>query len=177
MESFTIIFNKIAAIGSLAILATALYVLIQICIAKNTPTLRFLKRNAIRGIVILSASSLFLSLIYSNIIGYPPCLLCWIVRITFVVILILSAWILVKKNTILTPFLIFFSIAGAIVALYNTIIMYIGFSPLPCSAEVSCTVRYVYEFGFVTIPFMALAVFALIVLFSFLARERKTFIV
>lgn len=173
MALFTLIFNKLASIGSLALFAAAIFILIQILIAKNTPTLRFLKRYALHAISILCVSSLLLALVYSEIIGYPPCSLCWIIRIIFLAILILSLWSLIKKNKKIVPAIIFFSIVGTLVALYATVTNYIGFSPIPCGTEVSCLTRYVYEFGFVTIPLMALAVFLLVTIFSFLAREKK----
>ncbi len=173
MATFTLIFNKLASVGSLAILVAALYIFIQILLAKNTPIIRFLKRYALHGVSIFSASSLLLALVYSEIIGYPPCSLCWIIRIVFLVILLLSLWSLVQKNKKLVLVIIFFSIIGTLVALYATIINYVGFSPIPCGTEVSCLTRYVYEFGFVTIPFMALAVFVLVTLLSFLAKAHK----
>ena len=37
-----------------------------------------------------------------------------------------------------------------------------------------CSIRLVFEFGFVTIPWMALTVFAALALITFLARKENT---
>jgi len=42
-----------------------------------------------------------------------------------------------------------------------------------CKTNDPCTVRYVWEFGFVSIPFMALAAFALIITLMLVLRSER----
>ena len=70
------------------------------------------------------------------------------------------------------------AIPGALIALYHNYIQYGGSPLIPCSAvtstAVSCTQRFVFEFGFVTIPFMSLAAFTLVIsLLLFVLRKDK----
>lgn len=65
-----------------------------------------------------------------------------------------------KKDRTLIDFSIVLSILSIITSVYHVYIENGGSSTLPCVADtaknVSCAIRYVYEFGYVTIPVMAL---------------------
>jgi disulfide bond formation protein DsbB len=104
-----------------------------------------------------------LSLFYSEIVGYPPCELCWIQRIFLYPQLILFGMELYKKDRSIVDFSIVFAIFGSLVSLYHVYIENGGSSSLDCSVltpaklnQVSCAVRYIYEFGYITMPIMAL---------------------
>jgi disulfide bond formation protein DsbB len=104
------------------------------------------------------------SLYYSEVVGYPPCSLCWYQRIAvypLVVIMGIAAW---KRDTGIRRYVLPLMIIGAILALYQYII---GYTPdaeiLGCSLDVSCTERYIWEFGFVDFPFMSFAGFSFMI--------------
>jgi hypothetical protein len=54
------------------------------------------------------------------------------------------------------------TVVGGVISLFHNFIYYTNINPIPCSATASCTARYVFEFGFATIPLMALVSFMLI---------------
>ncbi|MFA7216948.1 MAG: disulfide bond formation protein B [Candidatus Paceibacterota bacterium] len=113
---------------------------------------------------LLSGVAVVGSLIYSEIVGFPPCDLCWIQRIFIfpIPIIALVAWI--KGDRRVVDYILPLSIIGGIVAFYQSLIQW-GFntSVLNCTAEgAECAKVYVLEMGYVTIPFMALSVFVYI---------------
>ena len=63
---------------------------------------------------------------------------------------------------------------GLLISTYHYITESIQYSPLPCSArQVSCLTRYVYELGFITIPFMGLVGFLTLFLAIRVAKRAR----
>ncbi|MEK7519906.1 MAG: disulfide bond formation protein B [Patescibacteria group bacterium] len=122
----------------------------------------------------LGASAL--SLVYSNIIGFDPCSLCWWQRIFIypqVVLLGLALW---RKdtNSAVVDSSIVLSALGALVAAYHYYGQMFNASALPCDADgaVSCAKIYFVEFGFVTMPLMALTAFVLLLALLFVHKQK-----
>lgn len=70
---------------------------------------------------------------------------------------------LYKRDRSIVDFSIVFATLGSIVSLYHIYIENGGASEFSCATlnpsninEVSCVVRYIYEFGYITMPIMAL---------------------
>ncbi len=104
------------------------------------------------------------SLIYSDVIGYAPCKLCWFQRIFMYPQVIVMGIALLRKDVgvRITGFVL--SAIGAAIAFFHWSGQ-LGLTPLPCSAigySVSCSERFVMEFGYITIPLMAFSAFILI---------------
>lgn len=115
------------------------------------------------GVVFFATVS---SLFFSSVAGFVPCALCWWQRIFLypqVILLGLALW---KKDSGVVLYGIVLSIIGGVIAIYHTYLQFGGSPILPCSANVaaSCAQRYFLEFGYVTIPTMALTSFTLIAL-------------
>jgi disulfide bond formation protein DsbB len=112
---------------------------------------------------LVAAGSMLGSLYYSEIVHYPPCSLCWYQRIAMyplVVILGIAAW---RRFRAIRTYALPLAVIGALFALYQYVLGYLPDAEvLGCSIDVSCTERYVWEFGFVDFPFMALVGFAFI---------------
>jgi len=132
-----------------------------------------------RGLAIgfsVALVSVIVSLIYSDIIGYVPCKLCWIQRIFLypqVIILGLALW---KKTKDADLYCIALSVIGVVIAGYHFYGQSIDTSVLPaCTASggTSCAVRYFIEFGYVTIPMMAFTAFLLILTSVLLTRYAQ----
>ena len=104
--------------------------------------------------------SLLGSLYYSEIVGYPPCSLCWYQRIAMyplVVILAVAAW---DDDREVRRYALPLAGVGGAFALYQYVLGYFPDTEiLGCTLDVSCTERYVWEFGFVDFPFMSLVAF------------------
>lgn len=111
----------------------------------------------------VAAASLLGSLYYSEIVQYPPCSLCWYQRIAMfplAVILGIAAW---RRFREIRVYALPLAVIGGIFAAYQYVLGYFPDAEvLGCSIDVSCTERYIWEFGFVDFPFMSLVAFAFI---------------
>jgi disulfide bond formation protein DsbB len=77
-----------------------------------------------------------------------------------VVILGIAAW---RRFRGIRTYALPLVVIGAAIALYQYVLGYMPDAEvLGCSIDVSCTERYVWEFGFVDFPFMSLVAFAFI---------------
>jgi len=104
------------------------------------------------------------SLFFSEVMKFPPCLLCWYQRIAmYPVVLIIAVSILIKDKKV-ALYVLPLSIVGTLIALYHNLLYYnlIPHSIEPCVLGVSCTTKYIEWFGFVTIPFLSLIGFLII---------------
>lgn len=127
---------------------------------------RFFKERGLLVAFVVSFLATAGSLIYSDVIGYAPCKLCWFQRICMYPQVILMGVAYFRKESFMKLYGLILSIFGAAIALYHYIGQ-LGLTPLPCSAvgiSVSCSERFVMEFGYITIPMMAFAAFVLIAL-------------
>ncbi len=123
---------------------------------------------------VIAAATTVGSLYYSKVQGYPPCELCWYQRIAiypFAVILAIAAW---RRDAGIRIYAIPVLAIGAVIAAYNHWIQ--AYPPESgsafCTADNPCTARYVWEFGFVSLPFMALS--ACVFMIVLLAVARPT---
>jgi disulfide bond formation protein DsbB len=122
------------------------------------------------------------SLFYENIAGFAPCLLCWWQRIFLypqaLLLFIALIWrgrdagarTLARINSIVL------SLIGVSISIYQTLLQAgaIGNDLIPCDATgVSCQHVYFINYGYVTIPAMALTAFALIILFMYSPRRKE----
>lgn len=168
MESFTHIFNVLLSFGLFIYAIKIIYML-----AFQGHVLPVIKKHGLLYVFIISLVAMVSSLVYSNVVGFPPCDLCWYQRIFMYPTVFMTFYALVKKQSLasIRPHLILLTVVGGIISVVHNIIYYVGYNPLPCSATASCTARYVFEFGFVTIPLMALASFILV--FTVLMLSKK----
>jgi disulfide bond formation protein DsbB len=141
----------------------------------NTVNKKFIpKQYILSSVFLLSSIAMIGSLIYSNAIGFPPCDLCWYQRIFMYPIVFISGYAFFKKDKSVIPYLKLLTYIGGFIALFHNFIYYTNINPLPCSATASCTARYVYEFGFMTIPLMSLSIFVLILII--LSQKEKSLV-
>ena len=89
MENFTVLFNKIASLSTIFFILLALFLAY---LNINKKPLPLLLKNKGLAVMLFSTVAMIGSLIYSNIIGFPPCDLCWYQRILMYPIAILSVY-------------------------------------------------------------------------------------
>ncbi|PFD29226.1 disulfide bond formation protein B [Bacillus cereus] len=120
------------------------------------------------------------SLYLSEIMKYEPCTLCWYQRILMYPLVLLLGTAIIRKDYKIGIYSLIFSIVGACIATYHYSLQIIPFSLENAEAcgRVSCTEDYLNGFGFITIPFLALLAFLIIILCSFilmkLSKERNS---
>jgi len=112
------------------------------------------------------------SLAFSNIIGFPPCELCWFQRIVIYPQALITLVALLRKRgaeaRTLVEYLLPLSVIGFVISLYQSYVQWGGGSSiLKCTlASGECAKLYVYAYGYITIPFMALSIFVYLVSMS-----------
>ena len=136
----------------------------------------FIKKNARLVIFLLSAASIIATLTLEYVGGLPPCILCWWQRIFMYPVAIISGIAVIKDTDVsdIADYVLAFSLLGGAVALYQHLLQMLpAGSLIPCDAANECAVRSVFELGYITLPWMALSVFAILVLVAFVARPVR----
>ena len=113
------------------------------------------------------------SLFFSEVLKFPPCILCWYQRICmYPIVGLLAIGIYFRDKYVYRSVLLLASI-GILISLYHNLLYYkiLPESVAPCTAGVSCTTKFIEYFGFVTIPFLSGTAFALIIIFMLLYRR------
>ena len=116
------------------------------------------------------------SLVYSQIIGYPPCELCWIQRICLYPQLIIVYMAMRRKDKTIIDYLVPLSVIGAVVALYQSFIQW-GFdfgSAVGCAnLGGECAKVFFKEYSYITIPFMSFTIFIYIITLKFIYYHKN----
>lgn len=165
MPAYVEIVNKILALGTIFLQVVILLIALNFIFSRSRENkiLLFFKNYTFYFGFLAALGAVALSLFYSEIVGYPACELCWIQRIFLYPQLILFGMELYKKERSIIDFSIVFAILGSITSIYHIYVEAGGTKGLACAnidpsstTEISCAVRYIYEFGYVTMPIMAL---------------------
>jgi disulfide bond formation protein DsbB len=111
------------------------------------------------------------SLWFSEVAHLEPCRLCWYQRIAMyplVVILGIAAW---RRDAAVRRYVAPLAIIGAVIAAYHyTLEWFPELDSGSCSAAAPCTVVWFRELGFITLPYLALSAFLLILALVWLPR-------
>ncbi|MDE2817877.1 MAG: disulfide oxidoreductase [Chloroflexota bacterium] len=104
------------------------------------------------------------SLYLSEIANYPPCTLCWLQRIAMYPLVVLLGIGALREDRAIGWYALPLAGIGAALAFYHALVQRVpGLQQATsCSAEAPCNAMWVREFGFVSIPVMALGAFLLI---------------
>ena len=115
------------------------------------------------------------SLFFSEVMEYPPCVLCWYQRILMypLVIIFLVGLFPLDKNIFRHS--VPFAMLGWITALYHNLLQYeiISKSMTPCTQGIPCSTKYIDVFGFISIPMLSFIAFSIILTLLFLFFNRK----
>lgn len=135
----------------------------------------FFKKNGLFLAFIFSLLATAGSLLYSEYALYSPCKLCWYQRIFMypqVVILAIAVW---KKHFSVKLYSIALSIIGSLIAIYHYLTQrFPDFIITKCAiGEVDCSFNYGFDYGYITIPIMALTAFIFIIIFMAIWDEKK----
>jgi len=121
---------------------------------------------------LIAATSMAGSLYYSEIVGFEPCRLCWYQRIAMyplVVVLGIAAW---RRDVGVWRYAVPLSGIGLAISSYHYLLQqFPGLGAAGCSVGVPCTSAWVWELGFVSIPFMAGSGFIAITTLLLVARR------
>ena len=101
------------------------------------------------------------SLFFSEVMGLPPCVLCWYQRIAMYPLVFLIGSGIIMRDSRMKYYALPLCLGGLAISIYHNLLYYeiIPESIIPCTAGISCTSRQIEWLGFITIPLMALAAF------------------
>lgn len=114
------------------------------------------------------------SLFFSEIAGFVPCDLCWFQRICMYPLSILTLFAAVHGDHRVARYLLPIPVVGACISVYHLLIENNAISE-PSSCRIGgagCAVKWINEFGFMTIPTLALTGFLLLIGFLALAAAE-----
>lgn len=163
-QTANLVFSILTVIGQLMIVSVLFGFL-----TKNKNLLKFFGKNVLLlsfGVALISTLG---SLFYSEIARFEPCKLCWYQRILMYPQTLLFGLALWKKRHDVVDYAIALSGVGALISTYHYLLQLGVVKAGDCAAigySVSCAKRFVLEFGYITIPMMALTGFLMIVAFG-----------
>lgn len=163
-------FNTILAVGTIA-LQIALFATIISWISGGHIHI-WVSKHVSLILRVLFVGSALASLTYEFGFGYAPCLLCWYQRMAIFPLAILLLTAHITKSALLRTQTIILSTAGLLVALFHNYLDIFPSSGLDtCGEGPSCLIRYVYEFGYITIPMMSATLLVTGIVLTLLARR------
>jgi len=138
--------------------------------------LDFIDRHYLHLGFLISLSAALFSLVYSEIIGYLPCYLCWYQRVfIFPLPFIFGAAIWFKDRRIV-KYVLPLLLAGFLVSVYQNFMYYfVDTANIPCDASgASCFQTLIPEFGGnIQIPTLALSTFVALLAVVLVAHFYK----
>jgi disulfide bond formation protein DsbB len=173
-------YNYWLSVGTVAMQIVGVGFLALYFLRKKYPDLQdiaiFIERWGLWAGFLLSVVATLLTLFYSDVLGIAPCGWCWIQRVFLYPQIILFALALWRRDKSIADYSIALSIFGGAAALYQHYLQMGGTSVIPCPATssqaVDCAVRFVFEFNYITFPFMSFTLFAFMIILMLFIRKK-----
>lgn len=114
------------------------------------------------------------SLFFSEVMMFPPCVMCWYQRICMYPLVVILLVGLFPLDTTVTRYAMPLTLIGLFFAIYHNLLYYkiLPESVQPCSQGVSCTSDYINWFGFVTIQFLSLVAFVMVLILLIIFKRK-----
>lgn len=175
-ETITRILSATVVVADGALLALFLFLLYDKFVRPVQFVRGLLEEVGRRAFVIgfvVSIGATLLSFFYSDVVGYIPCVLCWYQRVFVFSQPILFMVGLIKKESGILYSVFWLSFVGALISLYHYFVQMVdvAFVPCPATGGISCARREFIEFGYVTIPMMALTYFVTMMVIVYAYRR------
>ncbi|MFO0718744.1 MAG: disulfide bond formation protein B [Candidatus Paceibacterota bacterium] len=170
-EIISMIFSWGTLFAHIFIVIFVLFLLIRNSLADKI--ISFVGEHVLFLSFLVSLGGLIGSLVYSEVVGFTPCVLCWVQRLFLFPQVVLFGSALLWKDKNILRYTYRLSVLGALVGAYHAFTNLGGKSLTPCtSMGGECSKIYVLEFGYITIPMMSLTIFIVLIL-MFIASKRK----
>jgi disulfide bond formation protein DsbB len=116
------------------------------------------------------------SLFFSEVMGFPPCVLCWYQRICMYPLVLMLPAALFPFDRGVVRYALPLSLLGTLIAVFHLLLVagYIPESIKPCVQGVPCSEVQIEWFGFVTIPLLSGVAFLAISALLILAHGRSS---
>jgi disulfide bond formation protein DsbB len=166
------------AVGTVIIdIALVIKVLALFHAPSRARMIAMVEKYGLLAILILSVLAVAGTLLMQFAGGLAPCIFCWWQRIFMYPIAVISLIAFLKNVTLsdIADYVLALSFIGALFALYQHLLQILPAGALiPCDPTNDCAVRSVFDFGFVTIPWMAFSVFVALFLIALLGRKGNS---
>lgn len=121
--------------------------------------------HAQKGMLVIAAVAMLSSLYYSEYANFTPCELCWFQRIAMYPLAVLLLIAVASRSRLDSRYVVAMAGIGLVISIYHyQLELFPDQAQICTGGVVSCSVRFVEEFGFVSIPFMAGAGFLSVLL-------------
>ena len=173
------LFFAILALGANVVVVA--YVLISIAAHTSTGAAELRDRvhemlagyELLFGAVVAGVATLG-SLYLSEAAHLIPCTDCWYQRIAMYPIGVILGIAAYRRDALVRVYVAPLAIVGGIIAIYHYLIQWFPqLETTSCSTAGPCTAAYFRVFGFVSIPYMALSAFALILMLLAVVRANE----
>lgn len=156
------VYNTFLALLALVALAASL-ALVAYRVVRGPRVSGLLGNGALWLAFLVAAVATAGSLVYSEVVGFVPCRLCWYQRIAMyplAVVLLVGAS---RREGLVKRYALPLSVGGLAISIWHYLVqLYPRLEGGACDVSVPCSARYVEVFGLVSIPFMAGAGFIVI---------------
>jgi disulfide bond formation protein DsbB len=134
-----------------------------------------LERWALPAAAIVAVLAMGGSLYYSEVAHYQPCVLCWYQRIAMYPLVLLLGIAAFRRDIGIRIYAIPLAAIGALIATYHYLLEW-GIVPDSgaCVVGIPCTQVWFRQFGFISLPFLALTAFLLIIAFLLIPYRRRS---
>lgn len=115
------------------------------------------------------------SLFFSEVMQFPPCVLCWYQRIAIYPLVLIIGTGIILRDQRMKYYALPVCLSGLLIAIYHNLLYYgvIPESAAPCTEGASCTETHIEWLGFITIPLLSLAAFAIMSVCLFFYKPKE----
>ena len=147
--------SPIFAAAALAVVFVALFLILGTEIRSAGWLRSVLANHAQKGAFAVAGVAMAASLYYSEYVGFIPCEYCWYQRIAMYPLAVLLGVGVVSRARVASRYIVPIAVIGLALSIYHYQMQLFPNQANTCSGGISCAGRYVEQFGFVSIPFMA----------------------
>lgn len=132
-------------------------------------------RNALWMSFVVALVATSVSLFYSEVAGFVPCVLCWYQRIFMYPLVPLLGLATIRKDDRAIDYALALALIGGGVAAYHVLGGVINEAAIQCSRfGPSCAQVFFVKFGYVTLPVMSLSGFSFILALLLASKRRMS---
>jgi disulfide bond formation protein DsbB len=113
------------------------------------------------------------SLYFSEVENFIPCEMCWFQRIAMYPLAVILPIAALRRDQGIRPYAIALAGIGALISMYHIQLQLFPGQASSCDPDTPCTFKWLDIFGFVSIPWLALGSFTLILLLTTMPPGRR----
>lgn len=158
--------------GIFSLLTLGLIVVLTVMLLRRRVPAVIRDEIALPFATVIATVTTFGSLYFSEVANYTPCVLCWYQRIAMyplVIICGVAAW---RHDRQVWRTVLPLASVGAAISTWHIMIEFRPALGGMCDPSAPCALKWINEFGFLTLPTMALIAFVAITLLTLAARDN-----